>query len=56
MDEYESVERLPWLGRILEVLVVVRIALQIPIHSMSQSYHTVATGMNFTGAGALPIY
>ena len=29
-------------GLILEVLVVVRIALQIPIHSMSQSYHTVA--------------
>ena len=26
----------------LEVLVVLRIALQIPIHSMSQSYHTVA--------------
>ena len=30
------------LGLILEVLVVVWIALQIPIHSMSQSYHTVA--------------
>ena len=30
------------LGLILEALVVVWIALQIPIHSMSQSYHTVA--------------
>ena len=30
-------------GHILEALVVVRIALQIPIHSMSQSYHTVAS-------------
>ena len=42
IDEYESVAHLPWLGLILEVLVVVRIALQIPIHAMSQSYHTVA--------------
>ena len=31
------------LDLILEVLVVVRIALQIPVHSMSQSYHTVAS-------------
>ena len=42
IDEYESVAQLPWLGLILEVLVVVRIALQIPIHAMSQSHHTVA--------------
>ena len=42
MDEYESIEQLPRLDLILEVLVVVRIALQIPIHSMSRSYHTVA--------------
>ena len=42
IDEYESVGQLPWLGLILEVLVVVRTALQIPIHAMSQSHHTVA--------------
>ena len=41
-DEYESIAQLPWLGLILEVLVVVRIALQIPTHAMSQSQHTVA--------------
>ena len=41
MDEYESIEQLPRLDLILEVLIVVRIALQIPIHSMSRSYHTV---------------
>ena len=41
-DEYESITQLPWLGLILEVLVVVRIALQIPNHAMSHSQHTVA--------------
>ena len=42
MDEYESVQQLPQLDLIIEVLTVVRIALQIPIHSMSRSSHTVA--------------
>ena len=42
MDEYESIQQLPQLDLILEVLTVVRIALQIPIHSMSRSSHTVA--------------
>ena len=41
-DEYASITQLPWLGLILEVLVVVRIALQIPNHAMSHSQHTVA--------------
>ena len=41
-DEYESITQLPWLGLILEVLVVVRTALQIPNHAMSHSQHTVA--------------
>ena len=41
MDEYESIQQLPQLDLIIEVLTVVRIALQIPIHSMSRSSHTV---------------
>ena len=41
-EEYESITQLPWLGLILEVLVVVRIALQIPNHAMSHSQRTVA--------------
>ena len=41
-DEYESITQLPWLGLILEVLVVVRIALQIPNHAVSYCQHTVA--------------
>ena len=42
MDEYESIQHLPQLDLILEVLTMVRIALQIPMHSMSRSRHTVA--------------
>ena len=42
VEEYESITQLPWLGLILEVLVVVRIALQIPNCAMSNSHHTVA--------------
>ena len=42
IEEYESITQLPWLGLILEVLVVVRIALQIPNRAMSSSNHTVA--------------
>ena len=39
MDEYESILHLPQLDLILEVLTMVRIALQIPMHSRSR--HTV---------------
>ena len=42
VEEYESITQLPWLSLILEVLVVVRIALQIPNCAMSNSHHTVA--------------
>ena len=42
MDEYESIQHLPQLDLILKVLTMVRIALQIPMHSMSRSRHTVA--------------
>ena len=42
MDEYESIQHLPQLDLILEVLTMVRIALRIPMHSMSRSRHTVA--------------
>ena len=42
IEEYESITQLPWLGLILEVLVVVRMALQIPNRAMSSSNHTVA--------------
>ena len=40
VEEYESITQLPWLSLILEVLVVVRIALQIPNCAMSNSHHT----------------
>ena len=42
LDEYESIQHLPQLDLILEVLTMVRIALHIPMHSMSRSRHTVA--------------
>ena len=42
MGEYESIQQLPQLDLIIEVLMVVRIALQIPTHSMARSSHTVA--------------
>ena len=42
LDEYESIQHLPQLDLILEVLTMVRIALQIPMHSMSRSRHAVA--------------
>ena len=42
MHEYESIQHLPQLDLVLEVLTVVRIALQIPTCTMSRSSHTVA--------------
>ena len=41
-DEYESIQHLPQLDLILDALTLVRIALQIPMHSMSRTRHTVA--------------
>ena len=43
MDEYESILHLPQLDLILEVRTMVRIALQIPMPSMSRSRHTVTS-------------
>ena len=41
-DEYESIQQLPQLHLILEVLTLVRIALQIPTTAMSHTRHAVA--------------
>ena len=41
-DEYESIQHLPQLDLILDVLTLVRIALPIPTHSVSRTRHTVA--------------